>query len=936
MRKCFFLFLCYMMLHTAQSQAPYWQQQVDYVMDVTLNDGDKSLDGFQKITYFNHSPDTLTYIWFHIWPNAFKNDKTAFSEQQLRTGDTRFYFSYRDERGYINRLEFKVDGKPAKTEDHPQHIDIIRLLLPTPLLPGKSAAITTPFHVKLPRIFSRSGWEGDMYQVTQWYPKPAVYDARGWHEMPYLDQGEFYSEFGNYDVRITLPKEYVVAATGELQNGEEKIWMKMHVPQKNQAAPPRSNSKRTPAPKEISGETKTLQFKQSQAHDFAFFASKRFQVSSDTCLLSSGSVIEVNAFYTPEQQSIWKSALQLAKDALRFYTEQVGDYPYKTLSVVAGRGQPGEGMEYPGLALIAPVAKGQDLDITIAHEVGHNWFYGALGSDERAHPWLDEGLNTYFERAYTAARYPPRWSLEEIAFQGWARTKRDQPISTSSEALTPENYTLIAYHKAAMWMQLVEERLGRERFRTAIRDYYAKWKFKHPAPKDFLSSLAPHLAQTGDSTITLLDKKDVLPNQRLQGFSLLSPLHPRGVKTYLQAPSKSMALLSPALGFNRYDGLMLGALFSNYGLIPAPLQYLAVPLYGTRSGYLNGLGQVSYSIYPAKRFQKIEAAVSGLSFSKNRSLDSNGLKVHERFSKLSPSLRLTFKEPALSTRERRLEGRLYAIREKSFSSFVTKDDNLSYVAGSTTRTRLISHLTFSEHNSRSLYPYDYALQLQEAQGTYRVSFTSHYFFNYAGGGGAAVRLFGAKFGYLNPSASEDFSTRIYQPKLLAVTGEEDYTYSNYFVGRTASYANEGGATPNGGSAAQQVMIRAGGLKLRIDQYDFLQGRSEDWAGAINFSTTLPKAILPLPIPVKLFFDIGTYAEAWKKDPETSKFLYVGGLQLSLLKDTVHFYVPILYSKDFQTYLKTLPEQNKLAKKITFSVDLHRVKGKSFFGKYYPY
>jgi hypothetical protein len=486
-------------------------------------------------------------------------------------------------------------------------------------------------------------------------------------------------------------------------------------------------------------------------------------------------------------------------------------------------------------------------------------------------------------------------------------------------------------------MQLVEARMGRENFGAAIRDYYAKWKFKHPSPNDFIAILSSHDLQLGDSTIALLGKAGVLPNQRLQGFGFLSPLYPKSIKRYLQSPSKSMSLLSPVPGFNRYDGLMLGALATNYGLIPSPLQYLAVPLFGTGSGRMNGLGQLSYSIYPGKRFQKIEAAISGLAFSKNRSLDSNGQKVLEQFSKLSPSLRFTFKEPALSTRERRIESRVYLIREKSFSSFVTKEeDNLSYVTGSSTGTRLISQLTFSEHNTRALYPYDYALQLQEAQGTYRISFTSHYFFNYAGGGGATVRLFGAKFGYLDPSASDDFSTRIYQPKLLAVTGEEDYTYSNYFVGRTASYANQGGATPNGGSAAQQVMIRDGGLKLRIDQYDFLQGRSENWVGAINFSTTLPKAILPLPIPVQLFLDIGTYAEAWKKDPETSKFLYVGGLQLSLLKDIVHFYVPIIYSNDFKTYLQTLPEQNKVAKKITFSVDLHRVKGKSFFGKYYPY
>ena len=125
----------------------YWQQQVDFVIDVTLNDREKTLDGFEKISYSNHSPDTLHYIWFHLWPNAYKNDRTAFSDQLLGNGNTRFYFSDREERGYINRLDFKVDGITARTEDHPQHIDIVRLLLPKPLPPGASITITTPFHV---------------------------------------------------------------------------------------------------------------------------------------------------------------------------------------------------------------------------------------------------------------------------------------------------------------------------------------------------------------------------------------------------------------------------------------------------------------------------------------------------------------------------------------------------------------------------------------------------------------------------------------------------------------------------------------------------------------------------------------------------------------------------------------------------------------------
>jgi hypothetical protein len=205
--SCFIVLFLLLLSLTGKAQNAYWQQQTDFVIDVTLNDVEHSLEGFEKITYTNNSPDTLHFIWFHLWPNAYKNDKTAFSEQLLINDRTDFYFSGKEKRGYINRLDFKINGVTAKTEDHPQHIDIVKLILPKPLAPGEQVLIATPFHVKLPYLYSRSGHVGQSYQVAQWYPKPAVYDQKGWHPIPYLDQGEFYSEFGNFDVRITVPKK---------------------------------------------------------------------------------------------------------------------------------------------------------------------------------------------------------------------------------------------------------------------------------------------------------------------------------------------------------------------------------------------------------------------------------------------------------------------------------------------------------------------------------------------------------------------------------------------------------------------------------------------------------------------------------------------------------------------------------------------------------
>ncbi|HET9276785.1 MAG TPA: hypothetical protein VFN95_01325, partial [Flavitalea sp.] len=216
-----FLFCCGLLAQLLMlGQHSYWQQETNYTIDVSLNDSSHSLDGFLKLEYINHSPDTISFIWFHLWPNAFKNDRTAFSEQLLQNGRTDFYFSDKEQRGYINRLDFRTNNFTLKTEDHPSYIDVVKVHLLDPLRPGEKIEITTPFHVKIPKNFSRGGHTGRSYQITQWYPKPAMYDRKGWHPMPYLDQGEFYSEFGSFDVRITVPKSYVVASTGELQNPE--------------------------------------------------------------------------------------------------------------------------------------------------------------------------------------------------------------------------------------------------------------------------------------------------------------------------------------------------------------------------------------------------------------------------------------------------------------------------------------------------------------------------------------------------------------------------------------------------------------------------------------------------------------------------------------------------------------------------------------------
>lgn len=847
--------------------------------------------------YFNNSNDTLRFIWFHLWPNAYKNDKTAFSDQLLENGRTDFYFSNNDKRGYINRIDFKVNGITSKTEDHPIQQDIIKLVLPTALAPKTFINIETPFHVKLPYNFSRSGHIKQSYQVTQWYPKPAVYDRKGWHEMPYLDQGEFYSEFGNYDVSITTPKKYIIAATGILRNDVNE------------------------------GDTKSWHFRQENVHDFAWFADKDFIVSHDTLQLPSGT-IDINAYYHKTRQQIWKNATSYIKSAIRTKSNWVGEYPYKVVSVVESPEKGGDGMEYPTITFIASPSDEKSLDYLINHEVGHNWFYGILASNERQHPWMDEGMNTYYDNRYAKQQYRntnDRSSfiknrtpddLMHTLLQSMIAIKKDQPIETPSEKFSEINYGVVAYTKTGEWMKLLETELGQSTFDNVMKEYYNRWKFKHPYPEDFKAIAEEISGKDLDHIFSLLNTKGNLAKP------VKKDIRPAFLFSMKNADKHNYIFLSPAVGYNNYDKLMLGGLIHNYTLPTTKFRFFMAPMYATNSKQLSGIGNINYTYYSEKKISKIVAGITAATFSTKQSLDTFGNKIFERFSKLVPSVQLYFKHTPRSTVTSWIDFRTYLIQEQrfdytSFEVIAGGDSSVVFPMRTTKANRYINQLSFNVENYRKLYPYNYQLQLQQGKGFYRINLNANYYFNYAGFGGMSVRLFAAKFGYLGDKTGEAYQ---YQPKLLAATGDEDYTYSNYFIGRSASTSNPDKPVKNLGTAAQQIMMRDGGLKLRLDQYDFLQGRSDNWVAAMNFNTTLPD-IFPVRLPVKIFFDFGTNAEAWKKNASTSKFLYVGGLQLSLFKNLVNVYAPLVYSKEFKNTLKTAPEQNTFLKRLTFSFDI---------------
>jgi hypothetical protein len=606
----------------------------------------------------------------------------------------------------------------------------------------------------------------------------------------------------------------------------------------------------------------------------------------------------------------------------------LGEYPYDVVSAVQTKMGSAGGMEYPTITAINDAGNSKhDLDLTIEHEVGHNWFYGILGTDERRYPWMDEGINTYYDNRYEALYYkatPAKdWlqkklpaDQERLSIDILTTVKKDQPISTPSETFSETNYFLIAYSKTGNWMKLLADSLGGPVFDSCMREYFRRWQFKHPYPEDLKAVFDQTSHRNTDGLFALLDQKG----------PLAPPVHKKLKPTFLfnfrNTDKFSYLNFLPAVAYNKYDKFSIGALIHNFDFPPNPFQLYLAPLYATGSRQLAGAGGLNYSWYPNRSFRKIGVGLDASRFSTLTGIDSNGQKLTGGYYKITPSIRLTFpNSSARNTQEKYIEWKTFLIGEKDLDNYVQKStDSLYYPVAGKYNFRYLNQLSLAIRDDRVLYPYKAMLQVQQAANFYRVNLTGNYFFNYEKGGGLDLRLFAAKFGYLGSrSGTEDLSR--FQPKLTAVRGSEDYTYSSYFIGRSELT----------GLASQQILMRDGDLKLRTDLFQGLQGRSDNWVAALNLSTDLPRQIVPEWLPLKVFLDLGTYAEAWQNDPPTSHFLYVGGFQLSLLQNTVHFYVPLVYSNDFRNQLKTVPDQNSFWKKISFSIELQNIDFRKLFG-----
>ncbi len=516
----------------------YFQQEVNYKITVRLDDKSHELFADQTIEYTNNSPNNLEFIYFHLWPNAYKSKETPYVTEKLENGQSWVYYQIEDENkkdaGYIDSLQFKVNGKDVNWEYDTNTDEICKLLLNEPLKSGGKIVITTPFHVKLPYTWVRLGHIGQAYQLAQWYPKPAVYDKYGWHQFAYADYSEYYSEFGSYDVSISLPKNYVVAATGNLQNEEEIAWL-------NQKAE-ETDTINFFDPRDMnypvsSTEIKTLRYKENNIHDFAICADKRYHVRrTETILPISKRKVFIWSFFNNKKANSWSNTNEYMEDAILNFSKWYGEYPYNNVSAVSTSGRP---MEYPQLTMISSSGNEYKMNEVTFHEVGHNWAYGILGFNERDYSFQDEGLVTFGTFRYLAKKQP-NLTLSQFLGENWllkfanlnkydvkafmdifideaSKKNLDQPLNTPSIKYTYINTAAMGYFKSAYAFNYLMNYLGEAEFDRIMQKFYEQWKFKHPYPEDmrkcFEESTNLNLDWFFDDLLTTTKKVDYKINK---------------------------------------------------------------------------------------------------------------------------------------------------------------------------------------------------------------------------------------------------------------------------------------------------------------------------------------------------------------------------------------------------------------------------------------
>ena len=909
----------------------------------------------------------------HQWWNAFGDKQSAFARQQYNLGDYKFHFAKEEALGgyedivYSQKVALSVE---PYVENGVRHSDIIKLNLAESVAPGQTTRIHFEYKADIPETFGRPGFDGDMYRMTQWYPKPAVYDVDGWHPMPYLSIGEFYAEYGDYEVTIELPQEFKLVATGTkssedsfLPDNEDHSWLRT---------------------------TYTAQ----NVLDFAWFASPVFILDSKKIKVDDKEVV-LHLF--SDLDTSRGVVMGYVEDAVRFYSDKVGSYAYPQYTLVLNSDGSRGGMEYPMISMVDHSVVGQNMDNLIAHEIGHNWFQSMLGSNERTHPWMDEGLNSFYERAYNDSKYeesnnaliPPFLKAKQQEFTAMragvshlyccGKLGAIDQCSEDTDAIT---YVSNSYERMAWNLQYLQAYLG-ESFNEGMQAYFQKWLNKHPQPDDLQATLERHsdkdltwffdgtlkenkpfdykiksvsgnhdlldvkIANRSEFDIPVvldcydeegvllhsewvepIDQKHIIPIPQdnysritINGETPFQDIERRNNHYYLD---KKLFPSRPRLS-TKFVGRHGDSKASVISYIPS-LTYnnydglmLGALLYNDFYPYNNTrwMVQPSYGIQSgdvAGRFAIEHDFKKVAEGSRRFTLGLSGQRFNWREVRTEDIFLDYFKlEPSLTMHFNRgliatgsLSYKLHHINQITFSG---GDRVKDYIHQLNYRTSSPTRLGRADLLLQAEYESYQFLEELEKENYLKLSLDYKRKFNYSQKSQFFFRFFASYFPINSRRESSSFSDVFTHGSIaLSQQGFTDHTFENYYLGRSEQT----------GLLSRQFVEEEGGFKMPLGSA-FSTGMSNDYLFAVNLKSDLPYGSI-LFFELRPFFDAAvTSTKSFTAEELSPTFFYSGGIALEVL-NIGGIYIPLVYSEAFDAPLAG----RDFLSRISFKLDLAKI------------
>ena len=490
----------------------YWQNEADYDIDVTLVPEAERLEGTVTIHYTNNAPKALDYLWVQLDQNLFKKGSRGAA---LTSEADRFSGAF-GEGGYdITNVRVQQQGEQTYEPEYVIDDTRMRVTLAEALADaGGTLALSMDFAFQIPeygadRMGQFDAEAGTVFELAQWYPRMFVFDdVNGWNALPYLGQGEYYLDYGTFEVDITVPRGMIVAATGELQNANQVLTaeQRRRLDRAHDSSEPVTIISRDevgePSTRPDGSGPLTWRFLAENVRDFSWAASEAFIWDATRAETGDGNAALAQSFYPEEgigngpatgQEAGWEHSTEYVQHSIEHYSDMWdAPYPYPTATNVAGIVG---GMEYPMIVFCSVEARGPSLFGVTDHEFGHEWFPMIVGSDERRHAWMDEGLNTFINQYSTLAYYDQqpaqvRQSLRMIVRESALDRVADRPILTYADRIPYRQLGFLAYRKPAAGLFLLREYvLGEALFDAAFESYFDRWAYKHPQPADFFRTI---------------------------------------------------------------------------------------------------------------------------------------------------------------------------------------------------------------------------------------------------------------------------------------------------------------------------------------------------------------------------------------------------------------------------------------------------------------